>query len=164
MSVDGAPLRFAHGCLGDIGHVIVEPDGPVCSCGGRGCAEALISAPAIAAAYRQQTGLPAAVGLRDVITAAERGDLVAVSLLERAGRHLGIAIASMANILFPGHIAIAGGLSAAGSLLLDAVRRSFESSAGSFVRSNVRLTLARLGPHATLIGAAWPFGRSHSSD
>ena len=85
-------------------------------------------------------------------------------LLERAGRHLGIAIASMANILFPGHIAIAGGLSAAGSLLLDAVRRSFESSAGSFVRSNVKLTLARLGPHATLIGAAWPFGRSHSSD
>jgi glucokinase len=160
MSVDGVPLRFAHGCLGDIGHVIIEPDGPLCSCGGRGCAEALVSAPAIAAAYRQQTGLPAESGLRDVIAAAERGHRVAISLIQRAGRQLGIAIASMANILFPDHIAIAGGLSAAGTLLLDAVTRSFNSSAGSFVRSNVRLTLATLGPHATLIGAAWPFSGS----
>lgn len=163
MCVDGVPLRFAHGCLGDIGHVIVEPGGPLCSCGGRGCAEALISAPAIAAAYRQQTGLPAELGLRYVIAAAKWGDPVAISLIERAGRHLGIAIASMANILFPNHIAIAGGLSAAGKVLLDSVSRSFESSAGSFVRSNVRLTLATLGPHATLIGAAWPFTGTHPS-
>ena len=161
MCVDGVPLRFAYGCLGDIGHVIVEPDGPLCSCGGRGCAEALISAPAIAAAYRQQTGLAAKLGLRDVIAAARWGDPVAILLIERSGRHLGIAIASMANILFPDHVAIAGGLSAAGNVLLDSVRRSFESSAGSFVRSNVRLALATLGPHAALIGAAWPFTSSH---
>jgi glucokinase len=161
MTVDGVPLRFAHGCLGDIGHVIVEPDGPLCSCGGRGCAEALISAPAIAVAFRQQTGLPAELGLRDVIAAAERRHPVALALIERAGRHLGIAIASMANILFPDRIAIAGGLSAAGHVLLDAASRSFESSAGTFVRSNVTLALANLGPQATLIGAAWPFTNSH---
>lgn len=157
MAVDGEPLRFAHGCLGDIGHVIVEPEGVLCSCGGRGCAEALISAPAIAAEYRRATGRPAEGGLRDVIAAARDGDPAAVALIIQAGRHLGIAIASMANILFPDHIAIAGGLSAAGNLLLDAAARAFRYSAGEFVRSGTTLGLAKLGPDATLIGAAWPF-------
>ena len=161
MAVDGAPLRFAHGCLGDIGHVIVEPEGPLCSCGGRGCAEALISAPSIAAEYARRTGLPTEGGLRDVIAAARRDDAVAKLLITQAGRHLGIAIASMANILFPDHIAIAGGLSAAEDLLLDAVAKSFQYSAGEFVRSGTTLSLAKLGANAPLIGAAWPFYAHH---
>jgi glucokinase len=157
MTVDGEPLRFAYGCLGDIGHIIVEPGGPLCSCGGRGCAEILISAPALAERYSQQSGREQAGSLRDVIEAANAGDPVARSILNRAGEHLGIAIASMANILFPDRIAIAGGLSAAGDFVVPVAEEVFRSSASILARSNVSFSRARLGPQATLIGAAWPF-------
>jgi glucokinase-like ROK family protein len=157
MTVNGEPLRFAYGCLGDIGHIIVQPGGELCSCGGRGCAEALISAPALAERYARSSGKASPLSLRDVIEAAHNGDAIAVSILQEAGERLGIAVASMANILFPDHIAIAGGLSAAGSYVLDAAERVFRESASILARSNVPFTRATLGPSATLIGAAWPF-------
>jgi glucokinase len=157
MTIDGKPLRFAYGCLGDIGHVLVKKDGPLCSCGGHGCAEIMVSAPALAAEYKQRVGVPAEVSLRDVITAAQSSDPVAISVLAEAGEWLGMAIASMANTLFPDHIAIAGGLSAAAELVLAPARRVFCHSAAVFARSQTTLSLAKLGPMATLIGAAWPF-------
>jgi glucokinase len=92
-----------------------------------------------------------------VIEAANAGDPVARSILNRAGEHLGIAIASMANILFPDRIAIAGGLSAAGDFVVAVAEEVFRSSASILARSNVSFSRARLGPQATLIGAAWPF-------
>lgn len=157
LTVDGQPLRFSYGCLGDIGHIIVQPQGRLCSCGGRGCAEALVSAPALARRFADRSGLSDITSLRDVIEAAHGGDRTAIQVLEEAGIALGVAIASMANILFPDHIAIAGGLSAAGVHVLDNVERVFRESAGVFTRSNVAITPAHLGPSATLIGAGWPF-------
>jgi glucokinase len=153
MIIEGAPLRFAYGCLGDIGHVIVQPHGPLCTCGGHGCAEILVSAPAVAARYRK------GATLRDVIVAAGEGDVAAVAVLDEAGQWLGIAIASLASTFFPDHIAVAGGLSEAGDFLMQAVERSFEAHAGQFARSQTTLTRASLGAWATLIGAAWPFWR-----
>ncbi|MBV8572966.1 MAG: ROK family protein [Acidobacteriaceae bacterium] len=157
MTVNGQPLRFAYGCMGDIGHVLVKRDGPLCTCGGRGCAEIMVSAPALAAEYKRRAGLPDEVTLRSVITAAQSHDPVAISVLTEAGEWLGMAIASMANILFPDHIAIAGGLSAAGDLLLTPAQRVFCESAALFARSQTTISLATLGPMTTLIGAAWPF-------
>ncbi len=157
MTVDGKPLRFAYGCLGDIGHILVKKDGPLCTCGGHGCAEIMVSAPALAAEYKQRAGLPEEVSLREVITAAQSNEPVAISVLTEAGEWLGMAIASMANTLFPDHIAFAGGLSAAGELVLAPARRVFCHSAAVFARSQTTLSLATLGPMATLIGAAWPF-------
>jgi len=160
MAVAGRPLRLAYGCLGDIGHIIVQPNGPVCYCGGRGCAEILVSAPALAARFAQQSGLTSEISLRDVIEAAHRGDPIALSVLKEAGEYLGIAIASMANTLFPDHIAVAGGLSAAGDAVLKIAEAVFRDSASILARSGVSFTRAHLGPSATLIGAAWPFSRS----
>jgi glucokinase len=157
MAIEGLPLRFAYECLGDIGHVIVQPDGPICTCGGRGCAEILISAPVLADRYREGSGASSKISLRDVISAAQAGDDLAICILEEAGNWLGIAAASIANILFPDRIAIAGGLSAAGDLLLKPVERVFYSSASEFARSRASLCQAVLGPMATLAGAAWPF-------
>jgi len=157
MAIDGLPLRFAYECLGDIGHIIVQPNGPLCTCGGRGCAEALISAPVLADHYRERGGASSRVSLRHVISAARDGDDIAVSILREAGEWLGIAAASMANIFFPDRIAIAGGLSAAGDLLLNPLKAAFESSASEFARSRATLCQAALGPMATLTGAAWPF-------
>ena len=160
MAVDGEPLRFAYGCLGDIGHVIVEPNGPVCYCGGRGCAEILVSAPALAQRFAQKAGSASKVSLRDVIEAANAGNPTALSILKEAGEHLGIAIASMANTLFPDHIAVAGGLSAAGDSVLKVAEQVFRDSAGILARDNVTFSRAHLGPSAPLIGAAWPFWKN----
>jgi glucokinase len=157
MAIDGVPLRFAYECLGDIGHVIVQPDGPICTCGGRGCVEILISAPLLANRYRERRGANSKVSLREVISAARAGDDLATCVLEEAGKWLGIAAASMANILLPDRIAIAGGLSAAGDVLLKPAERAFHTSASEFARSRASLCQAVLGAMATLAGAAWPF-------
>src|SRR6185437_13036158 len=65
MAVDGVPLRFAYGCMGDIGHVIVLRDGPLCTCRGRGCAEIMISATSLARQYGTLRGEQDEVTLRD---------------------------------------------------------------------------------------------------
>ena len=159
MTVNGEPLRFAHGCMGDIGHVIVQRDGPLCTCGGRGCAEIMVSASVLAERYRDMAGLPETVTLRDVIEAAEAGNNDAALVLREAGEWLGVAIASMANILFPDHIAIAGGLSAGGEHVLEPAERIFRETACALARSRTTFTRATLGTLAPLIGAAWPFWR-----
>jgi glucokinase len=156
MVVDGHPLRIAYGCLGDIGHVVVQRDGPLCTCGGRGCAEIMVSAPMLAMQY-QKLANPKQATLRIVIDAARAGDNHAVQILNEAGEWLGIAIASMSNTLFPDHIAVAGGLSAAGDLVLEPAERMFQQTASIAARSRTKLVRATLGPRASLIGAASPF-------
>ncbi|HEX4166735.1 MAG TPA: ROK family protein [Bryobacteraceae bacterium] len=157
MAIDGSPVRFAYGCLGDIGHIIVQPNGPLCTCGGRGCAEIMVSAPVLAQHYKSITNRSKETTLRTVIEEAGEGDESAISILAKAGESLGIAIASMANIFFPDHIAIAGGLSAAGPLVLEPAECAFRESASVFARSSVTFTQAKLGAAATIIGAAWPY-------
>lgn len=155
MIVDGEPLRFAYGCMGDAGHIIVERDGPLCTCGGRGCAEILISAPVLAEQYRAERGGEQPISLREVIEAARNEDSIAAGILERAGEWLGIAAASLANIFFPDRIAIAGGLAEAGSIVIDPLMHSFQNAASDFVRNRTTLSRAVLGARATLTGAAY---------
>lgn len=159
MCVDGRPLRFAYGCLGDIGHVIVDRNGPLCSCGGRGCAEAMISAPALVDRFRMMAHLEEAVTLQAIIEQANAGDQRAAQVIVEAGEWLGVALASIANILFPDRIAIAGGLSAAGDLLIAPASRVFQDLASTAVREKTTVVRATLGPLAPLTGAAWPFWR-----
>jgi glucokinase len=157
MTVNGSPLRFAYGCLGDIGHVIVDRNGPRCTCGGRGCAEAMIGAPMLAIRFREITHVDEVVTLQAIIERAKAGDPSATEVIAQAGEWLGIALASIANMLFPDHIAIAGGLSAAGDLLITAADRVFREVASVKARHRTRLARATLGPLAPLVGAAWPF-------
>ncbi len=155
MIVHGQPLRFAYGCMGDAGHVLVQPDGPLCTCGGHGCAEILVSAPYLAEQYRIQSGDLSINSLRPVIQAALAGDALARSIIQGAGRWLGIATASLANIFFPDRIAFAGGLAEAGDILIRSVEESFRYAAGTFTREQVVLSKAELGGMATLTGAAF---------
>ena len=157
MIVDGVPLRFAYGCMGDVGHIIVQPDGPRCACGGQGCAEVMVSSAMIAARFRERTGTPTKTTLRDVIHAAGGGDSAAKDVLRNAGEHLGVAMASMANTFFPDHIAIAGGLSAAGDIVFKAAESTFRKHASHFAQSKTSVSGATFGANATLIGAACPF-------
>jgi glucokinase len=160
MIIDGKPLRFAYGCMGDPGHIIVQPNGPLCTCGGRGCAEIFVSAPVLAEEYRVRSHLEAPQSLRSVIEAARTGDPIALEILTRAGEWLGIAAASLANTFFPDRIAFAGGLAEAGEPLLNGVRRTFEEHAGQFARDQVTMHLAVLGAMATITGTPYLLSNS----
>ena len=145
-------LRPALGGLGDAGHVIVAPGGPQCSCGGRGCAEALLSCPALVARFGEITCRPQS--FRTLARQVAAGDHHAIDVAETAGRNLGVLLASLAHLLFPDRIAIAGGLSALGEPLLRAAQGAFASHAGNFPASLATIELARTGAHASLQGAA----------
>ncbi len=155
MIIHGEPLRFAYGCLGDIGHLVLQPNGLVCTCGGRGCAEMYVSAPVLANKYRLAKRIAAETTLRDVIVAAREGDAAGVAVLQEAGEWLGLAIASMANTFYPDRIAIAGGLAESGDLVMNAVDRAFRESVSDFAREKAVLGRATLGSMATLTGAAY---------
>lgn len=152
--VDGAPLDGPTGNAGHVGHIVVDPDGPACACGGRGCLEAIARGPAVvewALAEGWQSTVPAdGVAL---VAAAQAGHPVALAALTRAGRALGIACASAAALLELEVIAVGGGLANAGDLLLSPALAAFERYAGlEFVR-RCRLRLAALGGDAGLVGA-----------
>lgn len=153
MIADGKLLRIAHGCLGDAGHIIIAPDGPACSCGGQGCAEALLSTASLAERYAQVSRRPEQ-DFRGMVEDSQRGDPQARALLEEAGRWLGIAAASLAHIFLPDRIVIAGGLSQAGDPLLISAQESFLTHGGHFPLSRASLLRASTGEHATLLGAA----------
>jgi glucokinase len=152
MIIGGKVLRFAYECLGDVGHVIVQPGGMRCSCGGVGCAEALIGAEGVVSRFREAGGH--AEDLRRIIEDAVAGDPRAVLVIGETGRLLGLALATLANIFFPDCIAIAGGLSEAGPLLLDPAARAFRENASPFAYERARIVKAKLGWQATLVGAA----------
>ena len=155
--VNGELLRFMGECVGDAGHVVVEPDGPECPCGGRGCAEVIVSERSVVA--NAQSGPT----LREVIEGARQGNTKAIAELDRAGRALGIAMASLAQIFFPDRIALAGGLAEAENLVLPAAEAAFRRHVNADSRTEVSVVKAALGWQATVIGAAAPLlGSAHA--
>jgi predicted NBD/HSP70 family sugar kinase len=156
MMADGKLLRIAHRCMGDAGHVIVSPQGPACSCGGRGCAEALLSTAALAGRYAEISGRQG-TDFRELVQDGQSGNPQANELLEEAGYWLGIAAASLASIFLPDRIAVAGGLSQAGDAFMAAAQESFCVHSGRFPLARASLVRATTGEHATLLGAAASF-------
>ena len=148
--VDGAVVDLAGGCLGDAGHVVVEPYGPECPCGGRGCLEAVCSGAALA---RQgaQLGLPDGAA---VTQAARRGHPEALALLGRAGTGLGRALASWAAMTFPESIVVVGGLSATGELLLAPARQELQRVGQPAIVRELSVEVGVCGSDAGLLGAA----------
>ncbi len=148
--VDGAT-----GNAGHVGHVVVEPDGPECACGGRGCLEAVASGPRLAAWAREQ-GWHSATGdsARELTADAARGHPVASRALTRAGTALGVAIASAANLCDLEVVAIGGGLAQAGPLLFDPLEAARRRHARLDFAGDLRVVPASLGQDAGLVGAA----------
>ncbi len=148
--VDGAS-----GNAGHIGHVVVDPNGPDCSCGGQGCLEAFASGPRLAQWAREQ-GWQSATGdsASELAADAARGHEVAARALERAGTALGVAIASAAHLCDLDVVAIGGGLSQAGPQLFDPLEVAFRRHARMDFAREVRVVPAELGQQAGLVGAA----------
>jgi glucokinase len=157
------------GNAGHIGHVVVDPDGPGCACGGFGCLEAIARGPAVVAWALAQGWRPGE-GAGDgpaLVTAARAGDPVALAALTRAGRAIGVAVASAAVLLDVELVVIGGGLANAGDLLFAPASAAYERHAGLDYSRRVRLVPAQLGGDAGLVGAAafvhaaeryWPAG------
>jgi glucokinase len=162
----GEVYRGSSGAGAELGHVVIEADGPPCqgNCPNHGCVEALASGTAIAkagkaAAEREPDsalGKALAAGPivgRTVTDLALSGDRLAQEVVAEAGRHLGVALCSLANIFDPDVFVIGGGVSAAGDLLLDPARDELRSRALPPM-NGAPVKLAELGPDAGMIGAA----------
>lgn len=151
--VDGRRLDGATGNAGHLGHVVVEPDGPPCACGGRGCLEALARGPAIAAAAVGDgwTGEPTAGA---VAAGARAGDPAALAAYDRAGTALGTALASAAALLELDVIVIGGGVARAGDLLLGPARRAYDRHARLDFTRRCQILASALGTDGGVAGAA----------
>jgi glucokinase len=163
---DGALYRGAHGFAAEIGHIIVEPGGPECGCGNRGCWEQVASGRALdrlarltGATHPESLILALApaeeVNGRHVAEAAARGDSVAIGIFAEIGRRLGEGIAGLVNILDPEAVIVGGGVAEVGDVLLSPTRDSFLASVEApDHRPEVPLLRAGLGNSAGGIGAA----------
>jgi glucokinase len=155
--LDGHLNHGASGNAGHVGHVVVEPDGPACACGGHGCLEAVASGPntvrhALDEGWRPGPGVVAdGVALA---AAAAAGDPVALRNVARAGRAVGTAIASCASLLDLEVAAIVGGFSQSGPPFWEPLQQAFAAHAGFPFAAACRVVPGQLGEAAGLLGAA----------
>ena len=144
--LDGKLRLGPLGAAGELGHQVIEPDGPPCSCGSRGCLETLASGPALA---RAGTAL-----LGRSVTVAEMVELPQCRpVFTRAGQYLGLSAANMISALHPELIVYGGGLSALSDLLLGPIRTTIEERVRMFPPAGIRLECSALGDQAGLLGA-----------
>jgi predicted NBD/HSP70 family sugar kinase len=157
--INGHVLDTAHGCMGDAGHVVIEPEGLPCTCGGRGCLETRASGWALTR-EAAVLGLPDAASL---VAAAGIGDLRASAVLEGAGVALGCAMATWGAMVWPDVIAVAGGVSQAGEALLGPARAALARHAPPYIGDRITVVGATLGSEATLAGCLALSGRTDMS-
>ena len=151
----GRVVNGRTGNAGHIGHVVVEPDGPECACGGRGCLEAVASGTSAVRLARAAGWLatPGAGGV-ELAAAARSGEPLAVAAFERTGRALGRAIASAVSLLDLSIVVVGGGLAQAADLIADPLAAEYKQRAGLDFARQPRLAWAALGQDAGLVGAA----------
>lgn len=151
---------------GEIGHTVVDLEGPPCECGNRGCLETYIGAPAIVAQAHQELEAGRCKGLGRAMKRGEpldpeliyrlarAGDSDCGKIVERIGTFLGIAVANLINLLAPHEVVICGSIDAAGEQVLAAMARQVQKSALPRARQNVVLRLAKQQDKLPLLGAA----------
>ncbi len=162
----GQLYRGANGAAGELGHLPLVEDGPLCGCGARGCLEQLASGTAVARRAREmlgRNGAPVlarlAAGDREITAelvhqAAEQGDLDAREIIDRAGRYLGSGLVAFVNIFNPDVIVIGGGTAKIGAMLLEPALAELNTRAFRIAREHVRVVPAQLGDRAGALGAA----------
>jgi glucokinase-like ROK family protein len=154
-------------CTGEIGHTTVDYNGPKCSCGNNGCLEVMAAGPAIA----RRAVKAIREGRKTVITdlvkgnlnritaavvaqAANQGDKLAREIMEKTGEYLGTGVANIINLFNPQMVIIGGGVSQAGDLVFDPLKRTMKKRAFSVPAKAVKIVTPSLGRDCTVIGAA----------
>jgi glucokinase len=166
MILDGNVYRGTDYSAGEFGHIVMARNGPRCKCGGRGCLEALASGTAIArranralrrapdsllARLRAEKKRP--LTAKDVIEAVRRNDPLAERIFGDAAEYIGLGVTSAIHMLNPGIVIIGGGLSQAGPLLFDRVKRVVAERAQKHLAAHVPIVRARLGRRVGIYGA-----------
>jgi glucokinase len=147
VAIDGRVHQGHDGTAGEIGHQTIDPDGPWCGCGNRGCLEAYARADQIAAACGTATA-------EEAVARAREGDARALGGLAQIARYLGIGLANMIVVLSPDRIVIGGGISAALDLLLGPLQDELRRRVQTTSLNHVEIVTAELGTWAGAIGAA----------
>lgn len=155
------------GTGGELGHTTIDYNGPICGCGNRGCLEAFASGPAIAAMGLKAVTQGLTTRIADlcendlnrvtpklIAQAAQEGDEIARNIYERAGFYLGIAAANVCVAVGPRRIIIGGGVSRAGDLLLEPIRRTLRDRVTVMPVEQVEVVPSQLGNNAGVIGVA----------
>jgi glucokinase len=153
--LDGQPYFGRTGNAGHVGHVVVEPGGPLCSCGARGCVEAIAGGPRMAQ-WARELGwdAPPRAGARELAEAARGGEGVALRAFQRAADAVAAMIASVGAVCDLDLVVIGGGVAKAGPVLFDPLREALAGYARLDFLSGLQVVPASLGSDAGLIGAA----------
>jgi predicted NBD/HSP70 family sugar kinase len=147
--IDNQLFHGASGTAGEIGHLTVNEQGPVCRCGSRGCLETYVSSGSVL--ELMSTQMPGA-SLDEIVAAAQEGNVSALRSLEDAGLHLGWGIGSLVNLFNPSLVVVGGDLARAGDLLLDSARVGLRRHALDAVAATP-VVASELGRRAALVGA-----------
>ncbi|NLG55753.1 MAG: ROK family protein [Rhodococcus sp.] len=153
--LDGAPYGGRTGNAGHVGHVVVDPGGAPCSCGGHGCVETIAAGPRMAQWARSQGWqAPVDADAKELADAAEAGDAIALQAFRRGATAVAAMIASVGAVCDLDLVVIGGGVAKSGALLFDPVREALASYAGLEFLHGLRVVPAELGGEAGLVGAA----------
>jgi glucokinase-like ROK family protein len=154
----GELYRGSAGSAGEIGHVSVREDGPLCECGSRGCLEAMAGARVIVEDARRAADAASPLATRadldvaDVVHAALAGDCSAAAAIQRAGEHIGVVLAGLMNVVNPSLVLLDGAVARAGDILLDPIRRTVGARSFSVASAHTRIRVGSLRADAIALG------------
>lgn len=164
---EGEFYRGSSGSSGEIGHIILEKNGPKCNCGNKGCLEAIASGNAIARDAKIAVlegnaskimelvnGDINRIEAKTVFEAAHLGDQMAIQITERAMQYIGIGLANYINLLDPDLIILFGGLTNAGDIFLKKIKEVLRERQMKFAGRQVKLVISQMGENGTAVGAA----------
>ena len=156
--LDGKLYRGVDGAHPEVGHQVLDPAGPPCSCGFHGCWESLAAGPAMVAwlAGHMPAGYPHREGItaKRICELAQQGDELALQAVKREAYYLGLGLANLINLYTPDAIVLSGSVMKSAPLFLDRMREVIRSGCRFVPAEKTQLTLASLGEDSNLIGAA----------
>jgi N-acetylglucosamine repressor len=161
----GRPYKGASGSAGEVGHIVVDENGPGCGCGNYGCLETMASTGSIIEKARKivwqgavsslnRLGNTDEITLEDIAEAARAGDTAAINILDQAARYIGIALSGMVNTLNPSMIVLGKDFAVYGDLVMGTLRSIVDAKALRRPASNVELVISKFGERASTLGAA----------
>ncbi len=148
---DGGVYTGSRGYASEYGHMVLDPNGPLCHCGKKGCLEAFIGSYGIIGLYESLSGKKRDV--KDIFDKAKNGDSDAIKTLNEFGFYLGIGIRNLVEVFDPDIFVLGGGISRAGDIILDLIKSNRPTYALPF--EDVKIVLGRLPDKAGVIGAAY---------
>ena len=164
---NGEIYRGSLGLAGELGHITVSENGPICNCGNRGCLEAIASSTGIikraikgineginTSIVSEVDGDLSKISTEIIAKAAEEGDKFAYYLIDRTGEYIGIAIATALNLFGSRLVVIGGGVSEIGDMLINSIKRTVKIRALNIISKKVKIMHSKLGEMSSSMGAA----------